>query len=54
VNMATQKSAQKIYPWIFWKNRRVTGIEAAKILTERQMQGLEMLTERAFSARSTR
>jgi nitrogen fixation protein NifB len=35
---------QHIYPWIFWNHKRVTGIEAARILTERQMLGLEMLT----------
>ena len=48
VNMVDPEVGAKIYPWIFWKNRRVTGIEAAKILTERQMQGLEMLTERGI------
>jgi nitrogen fixation protein NifB len=37
---------EKIYPWIFWQHKRVTGYEAAKILHERQMLGLEMLTAR--------
>jgi nitrogen fixation protein NifB len=31
---------------VFYKNKRWTGFEAAKILHERQMQGLEMLKER--------
>ncbi|MDO9314388.1 MAG: nitrogenase cofactor biosynthesis protein NifB, partial [Burkholderiaceae bacterium] len=37
---------EKIYPWIFWNHKRVTGYEAARILHERQMLGLEMLTAR--------
>jgi nitrogen fixation protein NifB len=36
----------KIYPWIFWDHKRVTGYEAAQILHEQQMLGLEMLTAR--------
>jgi nitrogen fixation protein NifB len=42
--MVDPEIGQHIYPWIFWKNKRVTGIEAARILHERQMLGLEMLT----------
>ena len=48
INMTDPEIGAKIYPWIFWKNRRVTGVEAAKILTDRQLQGLEMLTERGI------
>ncbi|MGC1860883.1 MAG: nitrogenase cofactor biosynthesis protein NifB [Methylocystis sp.] len=48
VNMVDPEVGAQIYPWIFWKNKRITGIEAARILTERQMQGLEMLTERGI------
>jgi len=48
INMVDPEVGAKIYPWIFWKNKRVTGIEAARILTERQLQGLEMLTERGI------
>jgi len=48
VNMVDPEIGAKIYPWIFYKHKRYTGIEAAKILTERQMQGLEMLTERGI------
>lgn len=44
INMVDPEVGQHIYPWIFWKNKRVTGIEAARILHERQMLGLEMLT----------
>ena len=42
--MVDPEIGAKIYPWIFYKHKRYTGIEAARILTERQMQGLEMLT----------
>jgi nitrogen fixation protein NifB len=48
VNMVDPEVGAKIYPWIFYKHKRYTGVEAAKILTERQMQGLEMLTERGI------
>ena len=44
----SRRSARKIYPWIYYKHKRYTGVEAARILTERQMQGLEMLTERGI------
>ena len=32
-----------IYPWVFWRQKRVRGRDAAAILIERQQQGLEML-----------
>ncbi len=48
VNMTDPEVGAEIYPWIFWNHKRVTGKEAAKILTDRQMQGLEMLTERGI------
>ncbi len=44
INMIDPEVGQHIYPWVYYKNKRYTGIEAARILTERQMQGLEMLT----------
>ncbi|APW45445.1 nitrogen fixation protein NifB [Rhodoferax antarcticus] len=46
INMVDPVIGAKIYPWIFWNHRRVTGIEAATILHQRQMLGLEMLTAR--------
>jgi len=36
---------QHIYPWIFYDHKRYTGIEAATILLERQLKGLEMLVQ---------
>lgn len=46
INMVDPAVGEKIYPWIFWNHQRVTGYEAARILHERQMKGLEMLTAR--------
>ncbi|MCA8931803.1 MAG: nitrogenase cofactor biosynthesis protein NifB [Rhodospirillaceae bacterium] len=46
INMIDPEIGTKIYPWIFFQGRRHTGIEASRILHERQMQSLEMLAER--------
>jgi nitrogen fixation protein NifB len=46
INMVDPAVGEKIYPWIFWQHKRVTGYEASRILHERQMLGLEMLTAR--------
>jgi len=46
INMVDPEIGAKIYPWIFYQHKRHTGVEAAKILHQRQMLGLEMLTER--------
>jgi nitrogen fixation protein NifB len=48
INMVDPQIGAKIYPWIFYQNRRWTGIEASQILHERQMLGLEMLTARGI------
>ncbi|EKV31295.1 Nitrogenase FeMo-cofactor synthesis FeS core scaffold and assembly protein NifB [Caenispirillum salinarum AK4] len=48
INMVDPEIGAKIYPWIFFDKRRIHGVEAARILHERQMQGLEMLTERGI------
>ncbi len=44
INMVDPEIGALIYPWIFYKHKRYTGVEAAQILHERQMLGLEMLT----------
>jgi len=36
----------KIYSWIYWEKRKVTGEEAAAILISQQLKGLEMLIAR--------
>ncbi|MCL4525524.1 MAG: nitrogenase cofactor biosynthesis protein NifB [Gammaproteobacteria bacterium] len=48
INMVDADVGAQIYPWIYYKNKRYKGREAAQILTDRQMQGLEMLTERGI------
>ncbi|MBQ0820426.1 MULTISPECIES: nitrogenase cofactor biosynthesis protein NifB [Microvirga] len=48
INMVDPDVGAKIYPWIFYDHRRYTGIEASRILHERQMLGLEMLTARGI------
>ncbi|MES1993982.1 MAG: nitrogenase cofactor biosynthesis protein NifB [Candidatus Macondimonas sp.] len=48
INMVDPEVGAQIYPWIYYQNKRYKGIDAARILTERQLQGLEMLTERGI------
>jgi nitrogen fixation protein NifB len=48
INMVDPEIGAKIYPWIFYKHKRYTGREAAQILSQRQLLGLEMLTERGI------
>lgn len=44
INAVEPEVGEKLYPWIFFEYRRWTGREAAQILFERQMEGLEALT----------
>lgn len=48
INMIDPAIGAKIYPWIFYRHKRYTGLEAASILSNRQLQGLEMLTARGI------
>lgn len=48
INMVDPEIGARIYPWIFHDHRRYEGIEAARILHQRQMQGLEMLAARGI------
>ena len=48
INMVDPEIGAKIYPWIYFNNRRYTGVEASQILHERQMLGLEMLAARGI------
>jgi nitrogen fixation protein NifB len=43
INCVDPEIGAKIYPWIFWNNRRIKGVKGAKILIEQQQKGLEML-----------
>jgi nitrogen fixation protein NifB len=46
INCVDPKIGAKIYPWIFWDNKRIRGEKAAKILIDQQQKGLEMLVAR--------
>ena len=48
INCVDPDIGARIYPWIFWQNRRVFGREAAAILIGRQQKGLEMLVARGI------
>lgn len=48
INMIDPEIGAQIYPWIYYRKKRYTGVEASRILSERQLQGLEMLTERGI------
>lgn len=48
INCIDPKVGARIYPWIYWENRRIFGEEAAAILIEQQQKGLEMLTARGI------
>jgi len=48
INMIDPEVGAKIYPWVYYKKKRYTGVEAAQILTDRQLLGLEMLTARGI------
>ena len=46
LNMVDPEIGTKIYPWIYFQGQRRTGLEASKILHERQMESLELLAAR--------
>jgi len=46
INMVDPEVGARIYPWIFFRHRRWEGLEASRILHERQIAGLEALTAR--------
>jgi len=48
INCVDPDVGAKIYPWIFWKNKRIHGREAAAILIAQQQKGLEMLVARGI------
>ncbi|PHK20581.1 nitrogenase cofactor biosynthesis protein NifB [Nostoc linckia] len=43
INMVDPEIGAKIYPWVHYKRKRYRGIEGAKLLHEKQMEGLEAL-----------
>ncbi len=48
INMVDPEVGEQIYPWVFYNHKRWKGLDAAKILTERQLLGLEMLTAKGI------
>ena len=48
INCVDPEVGAKIYPWIYWNNKRIFGIEGAKILIEQQQKGLQMLADRGI------
>jgi nitrogen fixation protein NifB len=48
INCIDPEIGARIYPWIFWENKRIRGVEGARILIEQQQKGLEMLTARGI------
>ncbi len=48
INCVDPEIGAKIYPWIFWKNERIRGVKAAKILIQQQQKGLEMLVAKGI------
>lgn len=48
INCVDPEIGAQIYPWIFWENKRIHGIEGAKILIEQQQKGLEMLVAKGI------
>jgi nitrogen fixation protein NifB len=48
INMIDPVVGAQIYPWIYFERKRYEGVEAARILSERQLLGLEMLTARGI------
>lgn len=45
INMVDPEIGTKIYPWVHYKRKRYKGLEASRILHERQMEGLQALKE---------
>ncbi|HRH78271.1 MAG TPA: nitrogenase cofactor biosynthesis protein NifB, partial [Cellvibrionaceae bacterium] len=48
INCVDPEVGAKIYPWIYWNNKRIHGVKAAKILIEQQQRGLEMLVAKGI------
>jgi len=48
INMIDPEVGAKIYPWIFHNRKRIYGVEASRILHERQMEALDGLVARGI------
>ncbi|MFN3813657.1 MAG: nitrogenase cofactor biosynthesis protein NifB [Aquificaceae bacterium] len=45
INAISPQVASKIYPWVFYNHRRYKGLEASRILLEKQYEGLKACIE---------
>lgn len=45
VNAIDPEIGAKIYAWVFYDHKRWTGVEGARILIERQLEGIKMLSD---------
>ena len=45
INMVDPEVGTKIYPWVRYNRKRWKGVDAAQLLHERQMEGLQALQE---------
>lgn len=48
MNCLDPEIGAEIYPWIYFEGKRRKGVEAARILMERQLEGLEMLVSKGI------
>ena len=48
LNCLDPEVGERIYPWIYYNGKRWKGREAARILMERQLEGLELLTAKGI------
>ncbi|WP_444454467.1 nitrogenase cofactor biosynthesis protein NifB [Rhodobacter capsulatus] len=48
INMIDPEVGAQIYPWIFYNRKRIYGVEASRILHERQMEALDGLVARGI------
>jgi nitrogen fixation protein NifB len=48
INCVDPEIGARIYPWIYWENRRIRSVAAATILIEQQQKGLEMLAAKGI------
>jgi len=51
MNAIDPEIAERIYAWVYHKGKRYTGVEGARILLDRQMEGLEALTSAGILAK---
>lgn len=52
INAIDPEIGARIYPWIRWNRRRISGIEGVKILLERRWKDCKHCKRRTFFAKS--